>query len=159
MAAPIRVLLIDDEPDFLDAISFWLTSKGYAVSTATSGAQGLELLQHDRFDVLFLDIVMPQIDGLEVLRRLRTLNKAIPVILVTASAEHERRFAGTKALGISGLFPKGGSLTELSQVLEVALRMIQKSAEPPSLPPQERPPVRKGLDLRGLFKRFAPHRS
>ena len=160
-AEPIRVLLIDDEPDFLEAISFWLTSRQYHVSTATTGEQGLELIRTFPFDVVFLDVVMPQVDGLEVLRRIRSFTKTLPVILVTASPGNDNQFAGARALGISGFFPKGGRLDQLSQVLDVALRMIQKSSsssEESSRSPHDRTPLHKGLNaFRGFLKRLLPH--
>jgi CheY-like chemotaxis protein len=129
MPEPIRVLLVDDEEDFIESVSFWLTSKGYRVSKARSGEAALELLKENRQDVMFLDVMMPGIDGVETLRRLRAFDKSIPVILVTASdMTDENRYAGAKALGVSGLFPKGSSLTQLTQALEVALRAIRKSS-------------------------------
>jgi CheY-like chemotaxis protein len=127
MPEPIRVLLVDDEEDFLESVSFWLTSKGYQITKARSGEAALELLKSNRHDVVFLDVMMPGIDGVETLRRLRAFNKTIPVILVTASdMTDDNRYAGAKALGVSGLFPKGSSLTQLTQALEVGLRAMKK---------------------------------
>lgn len=154
---PIRVLLVDDEPDFLEAISFWLTSRHYEVTVATNGQQGVALVQHEPFDVVFLDIVMPRIDGLEALRRIRAFNKTLPVILVTASPGNDSQFAGARALGISGFFPKGGSLAQLSQVLDVALRMIRRSVDGAAAPAPDRGPVQRGLAaVRELFQRLTP---
>ena len=139
MAESVRVLLVDDEPDFQEAIAFWLTSKGYQVSRASNGEAALDLIRQQPPDVIFLDVNMPGIDGIETLRRLRAFNKTLPVILVTAAVGDENQFSGAKALGISGLFPKGTSLSELTQVLQVALRMLRTqlaasatAAAPPS---------------------------
>ena len=130
MGQPIRVLLVDDERDFLETISFWLSAKGYQVSIAIGGEQALEHLKRERPDIVCLDVNMPGIDGIETLRRIRTVHKQLPVILVTASYQDQNKFAGAQALGISGLFPKGGSLSELSQALEVALRTHAKPSPP-----------------------------
>ena len=161
-AEPIRVLLIDDEPDFLEAISFWLASKRCHVTTAATGEKGLELIKTFPFDVVFLDVVMPRVDGLEALRRIRAFSKTLPVILVTASPGSDNQFAGARALGISGLFPKGGSLEQLSEVLDVALRMIRRSSPSSDQSSagfsRDRAPLRKtGLDaFRGFLKRLIP---
>ena len=129
MAEPVRVLLVDDEEDFAEAVGFWLTSRGHRVSKARDGEQALAMLKTDHFDVMFLDVMMPKLDGIETLRRLRSFNKTLPVILVTASnLSDENRYAGAKALGISGLFPKGSSLDQLNAALEVALRALKRPA-------------------------------
>ena len=131
MSEPVRVLLVDDEEDFAEAVGFWLTSRGHHVSKAHDGEQALAMLKTDHFDVMFLDVMMPRLDGIETLRRLRAFNKALPVILVTASnLADENRYAGAKALGISGLFPKGSSLNQLNVALEVALRTLKRPAAP-----------------------------
>ena len=125
MADGAHVLLVDDEPDFQEALGFWFTSKGYRVSTASSGQEALDLIRATPPDIVFLDVNMPGLDGFETLRRLRTFDKALPVILVTAAVQEDNRFAGAKALGIAGLFPKGSSLNDLTQVLNVALRRLR----------------------------------
>jgi CheY-like chemotaxis protein len=119
--------MVDDEQDFLDTVGFWLTSKGHQVTPVNSGLQAVELLQQGQYDVVFLDVVMPECDGIETLRRIRAFNKQIPVIMVTTHVTDENKFAGAKALGISGLFLKGSSLEQLGQILEVSLRMIRRS--------------------------------
>ena len=152
MSESVRVLLVDDEEDFLESVGFWLTSKGYHVTKAHNGETALAILKEGRHDVVFLDVMMPVLDGIETLRRLRAFNKTIPVILVTASnLTDENRYAGAKALGLSGLFPKGSSLTQLTQALEVALRALTKSA-PEAAPAAaaEAPAPRQG-PLAGIF--------
>lgn len=131
MPEPARILLVDDEEDFTESVGYWLTSRGHHVSKAHDGEQALTMLKSDHFDVVFLDVMMPKLDGIETLRRLRAFNKTIPVILVTASnLTDENRYAGAKALGISGLFPKGSSLNQLNVALEVALRTLKRPAAP-----------------------------
>ena len=163
MAEPVRVLLVDDEADFLESVGFWLASKGYHITKAKNGAAALDILKEGRHNVVFLDVMMPVLDGIETLRRLRAFNKTIPVILVTASNfTDENRYAGAKALGISGLFPKGSSLTQLTQVLEVALRALKKSAPTADrAAASESPAPRQGLlagALAALRKALRPAR-
>ena len=129
MPESVRVLLVDDEEDFTEAVGFWLTSRGHHVSKARDGEQALAMLKTDHFDVVLLDVMMPKLDGIETLRRLRSFNKTLPVVLVTASnLTDENKYAGAKALGISGLFPKGASLSQLNVALEVALRTLKRPA-------------------------------
>lgn len=121
-----KILLVDDEPDFLVPIAFWLNSKGYEVAVASSGEKALEMIKKDKKpNVVFLDINMPGMDGLETLRRIRKIDKDLSVIMVTAYADEEK-FSQAKKLNTSGFFPKGGSLEELQKTIEVTLRTHKK---------------------------------
>ena len=131
MDPKIRILIVDDEQDFAESVAFWLTSKGYEVTRAERGATAVELVMEGRHDILFLDINMPQMSGIEALRRIRAFNKTLPVIVVTAAYEDETKFADVNALGVSGFFPKEGTMTQLTQVLEVALRS-HRTLKPPT---------------------------
>ena len=157
MDGPIRVLLVDDEPDFLEAVSFWLTSKGYAVQKTSDGETAVELIKADPPHVVFLDCMMPKIDGFETLRRIRAINKTLPVVLVTAGVSDENKFAGARALGMSGFFMKGGSLDQLANVLQVALHILPKSQLEAVAPPPA--PARQPNVLQALLRRFFPPRS
>ena len=127
MSPTIRVLLVDNEPDFLETISFWLRDQGYQVMSADDGEHAVKLVTEWKPDVIFLDVLMPGMDGIETLRRIRAIRKTLPVILVTASVmTDERRYAAARALGIAGLFPKGSSHKQLSQTLQVALRHLRR---------------------------------
>lgn len=118
------VLFVDDEADFLASVAFWLEAKGYAVTTALSGKQAIDLIKRQPFDMVFLDMHMPQMSGLETLRQIRTFNKEIPVVIVTVDYEEEARLEKEKApLGISGFFLKQSSLDRLGWALEMILRM------------------------------------
>ena len=132
-----RVLLVDDEQDYNDTITFWLKAKGYPVTQAASGIEALEILQGQSHDVVFLDINMPRMDGIETLRRIRERHAALPVIMVTAAFQAEVKFKEARALGISGFFPKGSSLNQLGHVLEVALKMLRTTDRAGTLPAGE----------------------
>ena len=155
----VRVLLVDDEPDFLESVSYWLTSKGYAVQKTSDGESAVELIKVNPPNVVFLDCMMPKIDGFETLRRIRMVNKTLPVIMVTAGVSDENKFAGARALGMSGFFPKGNSLDQLARLLEIALRIIPKTAPAPDAPapaPAVLPPPATPGGLRGLLSRIFP---
>lgn len=127
MKSVVRVLIIDDEPDFLATISYWLTARGYDVVVANGGTQALAQLSSSAFDILFLDIVMPRLDGMETLKRLRTMGIKSPVVLLTTTGHDPASLIDFQALGISGVFQKQGTLTAFIEVLESALK-----ARPPA---------------------------
>jgi two-component system response regulator ArlR len=78
-----RILLIEDEPQIARFIQLELTHEGYDVSVAFDGREGLELFKTQSFDVVLLDIMLPSINGIEVLRRIR-FTSSIPIIMLTA---------------------------------------------------------------------------
>ena len=86
-AGAVRVLYIDDDPGVARLVQKHLERAGYAVSVAADGAAGIALAGSQQFDVIALDHHMPGCDGLDVLRELRTLPEAPPVIFVTAAEE------------------------------------------------------------------------
>jgi len=120
-----HILLVDDEKDFLDTLSFWLESKGYTVKTTQSGKQALEMVDAEKPYLIFMDINMPEMSGIELLGELRKKNKTIPVIMLTAASSRERMQAAEE-LGISGFFPKQESLEMLVKLIDVTLRTHEK---------------------------------
>ncbi len=78
------ILIVDDEVNACDAISRFLEGKGYDVTVSYSGEDALEKVKNLKPDIMLLDIRMPGIDGMEVLRRVRQFNCAIGIIMVTA---------------------------------------------------------------------------
>lgn len=119
----IRVLLVDDELDFLDPMAYWLKAKGYQILTATSGEQALDVLKQQVVDVVFLDINMAGLDGIQTLRRIREdLKKDVPVIMVTAYGTKERLIEAEK-LGISGFFPKEDGFEKAAGLIQTVLRL------------------------------------
>jgi two-component system nitrogen regulation response regulator NtrX len=79
-----RILVIDDEPAIRDTMRMILEYEGYECLTAGAGAEGLTMAERDSPDLVFLDIKMPGMDGLETLSRLRGMNDALPVVIVSA---------------------------------------------------------------------------
>ena len=84
---PARVLVVDDEPSLRRALIRMLGRLGYAVTEALSGEHAMELAQSERFDVIVTDIVMPGMDGIELLRRVRGFDLDLPVILITGAPD------------------------------------------------------------------------
>ena len=96
MRDPARILVVDDVPDNVEILRMRLESLGYEVVTAVDGEQGLAMAREALPDLILLDIMMPGIDGLEVVRRLKADRSLpfIPVIMVTAKATPKDVVAG-----------------------------------------------------------------
>ena len=84
-----RILIVEDHPSTLYVLKFLCESFGYETHTARDGAAGLTLLQAQNYTGLILDIYMPIMNGLEVLRQVRRTQPQLPVIMITARAECE----------------------------------------------------------------------
>jgi two-component system KDP operon response regulator KdpE len=96
-----RVLVVDDHPKVLRFIEIDLKLHGYEVMTTVSGEEALELVKAGRADIMLLDIIMPGIDGFEVLRKLRNFTQ-LPVIAISASSAN---YDGAIQLGASDFNP------------------------------------------------------
>src|SRR3712207_4709220 len=95
-----RILVVDDQPDLAELIRTVLGDEGYIVSIATDGKQALEMIAQERPAAVILDVVMPETDGFEVLRQLRTspLGQRLPVVLMSAQwrrNEKQRQIGAT----------------------------------------------------------------
>lgn len=84
-----KILVIDDEPLVLQLFRDALPKSGYNVTTSSDGAEALELTATGHFDLIFLDLVMPKIDGSELFRRIRQKDKQVPVIIITGYPDSE----------------------------------------------------------------------
>ena len=96
---PIRVLVVDDEPMLTDLLSMALRYEGWEVRTAGEGRQALTIAREFRPDAIVLDIMLPDIDGLQVLQRVRADGHETPVLFLTAKDALEDRIAGLTAGG------------------------------------------------------------
>jgi CheY-like chemotaxis protein len=103
-----KVLVIDDQPDVRTLTDMLLKHLGYDVVLADNGWKGLELYRREHPDVIVLDLIMPGMDGIEVLKQIRSVDLTQPVIVVTGSSnpETERK---VRALGVSEFIVKGSS--------------------------------------------------
>ena len=90
MSEKKRILVVDDEPDFCSIVQMNLEKEGFAVELAYSGVEGLEKVHANPPDAIVLDIMMPEMDGYEVCKKLKADEKYvdIPIILLTAVASH-----------------------------------------------------------------------
>lgn len=114
------VLAVDDEAGILRLIKLELTTQGFRVVTAASGEEALRVAEEQRPDIALLDIVMPEMTGLEVMRRLRE-RSSIPVILLTAKGSESDKVRGLE-LGADDYLAKPFSPDELSARVRAVLR-------------------------------------
>lgn len=120
-----KILVVDDESDFLDVIKMRLESNDYEVITAKDGEAALKKIKDEKPDAVLLDILMPGIDGLEVLRRIRKTDEKLPVYIITAFTT-EDRFRIANKFGASGFIVKTDDLGEQVKNITSALEMASK---------------------------------
>jgi len=94
-----KILVVDDEPHIVRLVQVNLEKAGYIVSTASNGKEALEAVEKDQPGLVVLDVMMPEMDGLETLKRLKenSATSEIPVILLTAKAQDADVFEGWKS--------------------------------------------------------------
>ena len=123
-AAGGRILIVDDEEEIRAGLSRLVRREGFEALTAPNGQDALDLLRRESFDILLLDIRMPGLDGMEVLRRVKEMDGDLPVIMITA---HGFVKGAVEALqgGAHDYLVKPFSMTELLARIEVILRRVQ----------------------------------
>ena len=117
----MRILFAEDERDLNDIVSRRLAAEGYGVDRCFDGQEAWDYLQAADYDAAILDIMMPKLDGLTVLRRLRAAGKATPVLLLTARDAVSDRVAGLDS-GANDYLVKPFAMEELSARLRVMTR-------------------------------------
>jgi DNA-binding response OmpR family regulator len=87
-----KILVVDDEENIRELYRIELEDMGYAVTVASDGTQALKKMDADKFDLVTLDMRMPNIDGIETLRKMKEKDKTLPVIICTAYEEYKQDF-------------------------------------------------------------------
>ncbi|MGP4843918.1 response regulator transcription factor [Marinobacter sp. 1Y8] len=117
-----RILLVEDDDELRSLLTRYLVTQGFVVREAANGEDGLALAQDERVDVVVLDIMLPDINGLDVLRRLRAKTR-LPVILLTARGEETDRIVGFE-VGADDYIPKPCNPRELVARIQATLRRV-----------------------------------
>ncbi|WP_301547643.1 response regulator transcription factor [Micromonospora sp. C95] len=118
---PVRVLVVDDEPTLTDLLSMALRYEGWQVRTAADGMAAVRAARQFRPDAVVLDVMLPDLDGLQVLRKLRADDAGVPVLFLTARDAVEERVAGL-TVGGDDYVTKPFSLEEVIARLRALLR-------------------------------------
>lgn len=119
--SPLRLLVVDDEQNLAELVSMALRYEGWEVATAHTGTKAVDAAREQRPDAVVLDMMLPDFDGLEVLRRMRATQPELPVLFLTARDAVEDRIAGLTAGG-DDYVTKPFSLEELVARLRALLR-------------------------------------
>jgi two-component system KDP operon response regulator KdpE len=131
MSNPLRVLVIDDEPAIRRFLRTSLTAQGYSLLEAEDGETGLAMLQRNAIDVLVLDLGLPGISGLDVLKKLRDGNSPVPVI-VLSSRDDETGKVTALDMGADDYVTKPFGMDELLARIRAAVRhKLQQEGEKP----------------------------
>ena len=130
-----KILVVDDEDDILHFLELVLREKGYDVATASGGHEALTKAQIERPNLILLDIMMPQMDGWEVLKLLRVDDETadIPVAMLSARTEARDRVQGLQE-GAIDYICKPFSLAELLGKIEAIFSQAGAAAQPPAKP-------------------------
>lgn len=123
--AKIKILLVDDEPDFLELIGRKIEKWGYDLIKATTGKEAVNAVRNKLSDIVILDYMMPDMDGVSALKKIRKINKKIPVIMFTAYP-NPKTMEDTKKLNISAFIPKLSEYSDVASSLKSAIEMAEK---------------------------------
>ncbi|MBD3257326.1 response regulator [candidate division GN15 bacterium] len=119
MSDKIKLLIVDDEEEFLESIAKRLEMRDFDVRTATRGAQAVDIARKEKFDLALLDLKMPEMDGKQVLEILKKEHKHLEVIILTGHGSVDSAVDCTK-LGAFGYLPKPYELDKLLETLQQA---------------------------------------
>ncbi|NQT21874.1 MAG: response regulator [Candidatus Omnitrophica bacterium] len=119
-----KILLVDDEEDFLKVTSSRIESWGYEVISVANGKQALDAVMSKNPDIVILDYMMPEMDGIETLKRIRKINKKLPVIMFTAYP-NEKAIEGAENLSVRAFIPKLSMYSDSQEALKQALKISE----------------------------------
>ena len=115
-----KILIVDDDPDICHFFQKILTEMGYEVSTASGARESLTRITRDPPDVLFLDIKMPKMDGLECLRRVRKIKRKLPIVMITGYGDLKSAQEAMR-LGADEYISKPFNLEEIKRLISELL--------------------------------------
>ncbi|MGI5273205.1 response regulator transcription factor [Nonomuraea sp. CA-218870] len=125
-----RLLIVEDDPNILELLAASLRFAGFEVSTAKSGADAVAAVQRQRPDLVVLDVMLPDLDGFEIVRRMRSGGVPTPVVFLTAKDETEDKIRGL-TIGGDDYVTKPFSLEEVVARIHAVLRRTSGDAQPP----------------------------
>jgi DNA-binding NtrC family response regulator len=123
-----RVLVVDDDTLITDSFRLVLEAQGYLVRTATTARQALAEIEQGEWDLAFVDLVLPDMDGLELLRRLQSMRPALVAVVITGHGSGARGFAARDA-GAYAFLEKPGDMTPEKILTVVANSLTHRKIE------------------------------
>jgi DNA-binding response OmpR family regulator len=116
---PAKVLIVDDEKDFLDIMAERMGARGVEVSTTTSAENALKMVRKETYDVVIMDLMMPEMDGFKALKLFKETRPDLPIILLTANVPEEKCIEAIE-LGAMDVVEKPADLNLLTQKIKDA---------------------------------------
>lgn len=126
-----KILIVDDEVDIANSIQYVLTQEGFSTTLAHDGLRAMDVIEKDRPDLVILDLMMPGIDGYEVCRRMRSVDKKTPILMLTARTSEIDTVVGLE-LGANDYVAKPVRLRELVARVKAHLREAPEIQPEPS---------------------------
>ncbi|MCI0526112.1 MAG: response regulator transcription factor [Nitrospira sp.] len=125
-----KLVVIEDDQDITRLVTHYLTKEGYAIKSSQDGIKGLQLIKQEKPDLVILDLMLPEMDGLEVCKRLRADPKtsALPIIVLTAKGEESDKIVGLE-LGADDYVTKPFSPKELLARVKALFRRSERQVE------------------------------
>ena len=141
---PLKILLVEDEPDLAQVLIDYLVRDGFDAAIEGNGAEALARIRREPPDLLLLDLMLPGLDGLSILREVRKFSE-LPVIMVTARVEEIDRLIGLE-LGADDYICKPYSPREVVVRVKTVLRRLPRRSQAPATPPAESPLIEIDAD-------------
>jgi two-component system alkaline phosphatase synthesis response regulator PhoP len=129
--APKKILIVEDEPDIAQLVKLYLEKGGFHANIAGSGVEALKLIKSERPELMILDLMLPEMDGIEVCKRIRTVPETalLPIIMLTAKAEESDTIIGLE-LGADDYVTKPFSPKMLVARVKALFRRLERTNDP-----------------------------
>lgn len=127
-----RILVVEDEPNIVELVQLYLTNEGYEVLAAHDGREAIRLVRSEKPDLVVLDLMLPEVDGFEVCRRLRQGGNDLPIIMLTARDDDVDKIVGLE-LGADDYVTKPFNPRELVARVRAVLRRFERKTKRPVL--------------------------
>lgn len=118
-----KILIVDDEPNVCQFLAEYLNYRGFETLIRNSGVEAIKLIKAEPFDAILLDLIMPEMNGLEVLEKIKQMNITVPVIIVTG-VKDKHVADDAMSLGAVDFIPKPIDLDRLEQSLIVNIKNL-----------------------------------
>ncbi len=119
-----KILIVDDEPILRKGLKFSLAQEDYDIDTASNGKEALEMIQNNKYNLVVLDLMIPEINGIDVCKAVRKDNNTVPIIMLTAKGDDESKILGLDA-GADDYISKPFNVLELKARIKAVLRRVK----------------------------------